>query len=213
MKPGRRRPVRTRSRPVIAGDPAAAPGRAAAAGEFVVEREAEGAVVHADFFARGDAAQRDDVVRAVVAGIGIAGVIDEIDRVAHRLGVERAGDLRPARCCRRSAGRSCAAPASARSTAAATASRSSAARPRRPSRPRRTGACRPRSGGRRTGRGRPAPAATSNSGAPLQPLRRRRASVPRRDSARCGDIGARLDHSSGRARCGCAGSAACSCRR
>ena len=41
---------------------------------------------------------------------------------------------------------------------------------------------------------------------------RRRAWAPRRDH-HCGDIGALLDHSSARVRCGCAGTAACSYRR
>src|ERR1043165_849468 len=72
--------------------PAAAPGTAGA-GELVIEGKAVGAVIHANFFARRDAAQRNDRIHAVVAEIRLAAVIDEVHRVTHRLWMERAGDL------------------------------------------------------------------------------------------------------------------------
>ena len=92
MNPGSRRPARTSSGQSLPVTLPRHARRAAATGEFVVEGEAVGAVVHADLFARRDAAQRHDLAGAVIAGIGVAGVIDEIDRVAHGLGAERAGD-------------------------------------------------------------------------------------------------------------------------
>ena len=83
MNAGRRRPARTRPGQSPAVTLPRHESCAAAAGKLVVEGKAERAVVHPDFFARSDRTQRHDGVGAVIAGVRIAGVIEEVDRMAH----------------------------------------------------------------------------------------------------------------------------------
>src|ERR1043165_9611088 len=71
---------------------ATAPG-AAGAGKLVIEGEAGGPVVHTDFFAGRDRLQRNDRVPSVIAEVRITAVVDEVHRMAHRLGFEGAGDF------------------------------------------------------------------------------------------------------------------------
>src|ERR1043165_15283 len=72
--------------PVVAPDLAAASPGAAGAGEFMIEGKAVGPVIHADFLTAGDPVQCDDRIAPVIAEVGVAAAIDEIDRVTHRFG-------------------------------------------------------------------------------------------------------------------------------